>query len=109
MDAFLVGAAIALTGRPRVVVPGVGWLAPVGVRSYGLYLWHVPILFLFYEDVPVWLLVLASFGAAVLSWRYVERPTRRGALTSLEAQAQDQVLERIRPRIAAGQRDVVQE
>ena len=69
---------------------GLAWLgrlSPVGVRSYGLYLWHVPlILFLRRLDllplsfVPALALVLPlSLGAAALSWRFVERPALAGA------------------------------
>jgi peptidoglycan/LPS O-acetylase OafA/YrhL len=63
-----------------------GRLSWVGVRSYGLYLWHVPlILFLRRLDllplsfVPALLLVLpVSLGVAALSWRFVERPALAG-------------------------------
>ena len=67
-----------------------GWrpLRWVGVRSYGLYLWHYPIFCVTRPglDVPLhgWpLLVLRlglSFGAAELSYRYVESPIRGGAI-----------------------------
>jgi peptidoglycan/LPS O-acetylase OafA/YrhL len=64
---------------------GLAWLGSlswVGVRSYGLYLWHVPlILFLRRMDllplsfVPALALVVpVTLGAAALSWRFVERP-----------------------------------
>ena len=63
----------------------------VGKRSYSLYLWHWPIFCLTRpgtSDVPSWfggipLLVLRlglTFGAAELSYRYVETPLRKGAL-----------------------------
>ena len=66
-------------------------LAWVGVRSYGLYLWHVPlILFLRRLDllplsfVPALVVVVpVALGAAALSWRFVERPALTGRLGSL--------------------------
>jgi peptidoglycan/LPS O-acetylase OafA/YrhL len=55
----------------------------VGLISYSLYLWHWPIIVLIkyhgggeLSPVQVVLAIAASFGAAVLSWRYVERPFR---------------------------------
>ena len=58
-------------------------LVLTGLISYSLYLWHWPILVF----AGAWLgrrpaggetaaLILASFVAAILSWRYVERPFR---------------------------------
>ncbi len=61
----------------------------IGLRSYGLYLWHYPIFCVTRADLDVpirntWLLMavrlLASFGAAELSYRYVETPIRGGAI-----------------------------
>lgn len=66
---------------------GVGPLRWIGVRSYGIYLWHFPILVL---TTPVAdhqtdltrgaLQVAATMCVAALSWRFVEQPIRRGAL-----------------------------
>ncbi len=59
------------------------WL---GIRSYGIYLWHFPIIAL---TTPAGgrdtvgrgaLQVAASVGCAALSWRYLEEPVRRGAI-----------------------------
>jgi len=60
----------------------------VGLRSYGLYLWHYPIFCVTRPglDIPLhgWPLLTvrlaASFGAAELSYRYVETPIRAGAI-----------------------------
>ena len=61
----------------------------IGVRSYSLYLWHYPIFCVTRSelDVPInntWLLLAfrlaLSFGAAELSYRYVETPIRGGAV-----------------------------
>ncbi len=69
-------------------VLGVRPLRWVGLRSYSLYLWHFPIFCVTRPglDVPLhgWpLLVLRlvlSFGAAELSYRYVETPIRSGGV-----------------------------
>jgi peptidoglycan/LPS O-acetylase OafA/YrhL len=71
---------------------GLAWLGRLswlGVRSYGLYLWHVPlILFLRRLDllplsfVPALVVVTPlALGMAALSWRFVERPFLSGALS----------------------------
>jgi peptidoglycan/LPS O-acetylase OafA/YrhL len=61
----------------------------VGVRSYGIYLWHWPILLLVtaaaprWQDSPstIWLIgaatVAVTLAAAALSYQFVERPIRR--------------------------------
>ena len=58
----------------------------VGTVSFSLYLWHWPLIVfaqtaLFLEQTAAirTLLVLMAFGLAVLSWRFVETPFRRGA------------------------------
>ncbi len=65
-----------------------GPLVWIGVRSYSLYLWHWPIFQVTRPDLdvplsgmPLFVLRLAlTFGAAELSFRYVETPLRQGAL-----------------------------
>jgi len=60
----------------------------IGLRSYGLYLWHYPIFCVTRPglDVPLhgWplltLRLVLTFGAAELSYRYVEMPIRAGAI-----------------------------
>jgi peptidoglycan/LPS O-acetylase OafA/YrhL len=67
----------------------VGWtpLRWIGVRSYGIYLWHYPIIVLtapgqqqrasyFLEALQV----VATIVVAALSWQYFEEPIRRGAM-----------------------------
>ena len=71
--------------------PVLGWrpLRWIGVRSYGLYLWHWPIIVLASpaRERVDWgeraLVVAVTFVVASLSWRYVEEPIRHGALGRL--------------------------
>jgi peptidoglycan/LPS O-acetylase OafA/YrhL len=71
----LVGAA--LSWRP---------LRWIGIRSYGIYLWHYPVIVLTSpagstEDLPrAAAQVAASIALAALSWRFVEEPVRHGAI-----------------------------
>lgn len=63
-------------------------LVIIGLMSYSLYLWHVPVLFFLhtastsYPGLPASVVDLIgiafSFGLAGLSWRFVERPFRQG-------------------------------
>jgi len=63
------------------------------VRSYGIYLWHYPVIVLttptvqrsvnLSQDI---LQVGATIAVAALSWRFVEEPIRRGALGRFWAQ-----------------------
>lgn len=71
------------TAGPTVVSSVLSWrpLRFIGAISYSLYLWHWPLLGLlrtYYFGIPpygaVALTVALSFGLAVLSWKYVERP-----------------------------------
>ena len=67
-----------------------GWrpLRWIGIRSYGIYLWHFPIIVLTTpggvaagaEPVRELLQVAATLAVAALSWRFVEEPIRHGAL-----------------------------
>ena len=61
------------------------WLAYVGVISYGIYLWHVPLFQIVRANVddysrPLWLAVvsLATLAIASASYRFVEQPIRMG-------------------------------
>jgi len=70
-----------------------GWgpLRWLGVRSYGIYLWHYPIIVLTTpangsENLARGAAQLAaSITAAALSWRFVEEPVRHGAIGRLWA------------------------
>jgi len=78
-------AAVAPAGRLGLTL---GWtpLRWIGVRSYGIYLWHYPIIVLTTPAdgqetfIRASLQVAASIGAAALSWRFVEEPIRHGAI-----------------------------
>jgi peptidoglycan/LPS O-acetylase OafA/YrhL len=89
--ALMVAAAASPASRFGRVL---GWqpLRWLGVRSYGIYLWHFPIIVL---TTPAdgretlargaWQ-VTASIGCAELSWKYLEEPIRHGALRRWWAQ-----------------------
>jgi len=70
---------------------GSGPLRWVGVRSYGIYLWHLPVIVLTGAaidtgrvDLPrAGLQLAATIGLAALSWKYVEQPIRHGAWPAL--------------------------
>jgi len=80
--AFLIysnGQRLTVVGRVLAMKP----VVLVGLISYSLYLWHWPMFafsrYLLGERLPgaaVALIVLASFGIAFLSWRFVEIPLR---------------------------------
>ena len=93
---FLVGAVII---RPDALFTRIMELAPlrwIGVRSYGIYLWHWPMLVFgriliptamgTVENVAVDVLfALISFVASDLSYRFIEEPMRKdGFIKSLE-------------------------
>ncbi|MGH3301720.1 MAG: acyltransferase family protein [Streptosporangiaceae bacterium] len=79
-------AAVACPGS--LVGAALGWrpLRWIGVRSYGIYLWHFPVIVLTTpanatEDLlRAAVQVAATIVLAALSWRYVEEPIRSGAI-----------------------------
>jgi peptidoglycan/LPS O-acetylase OafA/YrhL len=68
--------------------PILGWapLKWIGVRSYGIYLWQLPIIALTTPAIAGFsfgratLQVAATFVIAALSWKYIEDPVRHGAI-----------------------------
>lgn len=82
-------ATLLVPGSPiaRVLdLPPIRW---VGVRSYGLYLWHWPVVVLVASALPSWpreglaawavggIALAITVPAAALSYRFVEQPLRR--------------------------------
>ncbi|MFZ2050359.1 MAG: acyltransferase family protein [Solirubrobacteraceae bacterium] len=83
-------AALAHPASRIGVAMGVRPLRWIGERSYGIYLWHMPIIALTTPadahgaSLPrAMLQVAATFCVAALSWRFVEQPVRHGALGRL--------------------------
>ena len=82
----LVVAAVASPASRMGRVLGCRPLRWVGVRSYGIYLWHYPIIVLTaaaFDRESLGrgaLQVAASVGVAALSWRFIEEPVRHGAI-----------------------------
>ena len=89
-------ALIALVHPASRLGVAVGWapLRWLGVRSYGIYLWHYPIIVLtapsLQERASLSLevfQVVATVVVAALSWRYFEEPIRRGAIGRIWARS----------------------
>jgi peptidoglycan/LPS O-acetylase OafA/YrhL len=86
--AFVI-AAVAHPASRLGPLLGRGPLRWIGVRSYGIYLWHFPVIVLATPDnagpnaLRDIAQVAAIFAIAALSWRYIENPIRHGALRRL--------------------------
>ncbi len=83
-------AALAHPASRIGVAMGARPLRWIGERSYGIYLWHMPIIALTTPagahgvSLPrAAAQVAATFCVAALSWRYLEQPIRHGALGRL--------------------------
>jgi len=81
------GAALIIWPKTERTSPAaiLGYLAPIGLISYSLYLWHWPLLVLYriyinngmpqaHEAIA---LAIASLLIATASWHFVEKPPRR--------------------------------
>ena len=81
-------ATIAAVVRPESLVSRLVGLPPlrwIGLRSYGIYLWHWPLLLLTQpEGEATWLALSARLALVLLvseaSYRLIETPARHGAL-----------------------------
>ena len=81
-------AAVATQGSLLGRALGCGPLRWLGVRSYGIYLWHYPVIVLTaaagtagapVSPVRAVAIVAGTIAAAALSWQVIEDPIRRGA------------------------------
>lgn len=101
-------AVVAATATPGATVARMlGWrpLRWIGARSYGIYLWHYPVIVLTTptnttSDLPrAAAQIVAVVALAALSWRFVEEPIRHGAIGRFAARvrAADGSLRAARP------------
>jgi peptidoglycan/LPS O-acetylase OafA/YrhL len=92
--------AVAAMAHPASRLGPIVGCAPmrwIGERSYGIYLWHFPVIVLSTPSgahgpspLPRAILQVAAIvGIAELSWRYVEDPIRHGALGRFWRQVRD--------------------
>jgi peptidoglycan/LPS O-acetylase OafA/YrhL len=96
--------AVAALTHPAARIGNIVGCRPmrwIGERSYGIYLWHMPIIVLTtpegahsVELLRAALQVAATFGVAELSWRFVENPIRHGALDPLYRQVRSGAIRR---------------
>jgi peptidoglycan/LPS O-acetylase OafA/YrhL len=90
--ALAVAALVHPAGRIGALL-GIGVLRWIGVRSYGIYLWHMPVVALTTpardHGVNVTrstLQIAATIALAALSWRLVEEPIRYGSRSRVPGQ-----------------------
>ena len=94
VSALLIAATVHPASKLVPWVLGISLFRWIGIRSYGIYLWHWPIYMVTrpHSDVPLTgipLLVLRltlTFVVAALSYKYVEEPIRHGAIERRWAQ-----------------------
>ncbi|MHB2001274.1 MAG: acyltransferase family protein [Solirubrobacteraceae bacterium] len=90
---FATALLVATLAHPASRLAGAVGCKPlrwIGERSYGIYLWHYPIIVLTtpagahgVDPLRALAQVAATVLLAALSWRYVEQPIRHGALGRL--------------------------
>lgn len=94
--AVAVVVATAASPRTSPVQRFLAWepLRRIGLISYGLYLWHWPVMVFLtsqrtgWGTVPTFVVQVAlTFAASYLSYRFVERPVRRGGARALVPRA----------------------
>ena len=93
---LLTAIVIAVLVHPASILGKFWGLPPfvwIGKRSYGIYLWHYPLLLLIVPqnglvETPWWMLLVALaaiFACSAFSYRFVENPIRHGAIGQLLA------------------------
>lgn len=91
---ILTAIVIAVLVHPASLLSKLWGLAPfvwIGKRSYGIYLWHYPILLLMVPQngispAPWWMMLVALaaiFAISAFSYTFVENPIRHGAIGAL--------------------------
>ena len=103
----LTAVVIAVTVHPASKLGRAIGCAPmvwVGKRSYGIYLWHYPLILLFMpifpgHTEPWWFMLIevaVIVGVSALSYRFVENPIRKGAIGKAVKQIRAQGLRALR-------------
>lgn len=91
LASLLTAIVIAVLVHPASMLSRAAGARPlvwIGKRSYGIYLWHYPLLLLmspinFTGETPWWLYLVqltVIFAFAAFSYRFVENPIRHGAI-----------------------------
>jgi peptidoglycan/LPS O-acetylase OafA/YrhL len=88
VSAVLIAATVHPASRLTPWVLGFAVFRWIGVRSYGIYLWHWPIYMVTrpHSDLPITGLPLLAlrlaltFAAAAASYKFIEEPIRHGAI-----------------------------
>lgn len=91
LASILTAIVIAVMVHPASLLGRIAGAKPlvwVGLRSYGIYLWHFPLFLLmnprnFTGETPWWMYlvqVAVVFACAAFSYRFVENPLRKGAI-----------------------------
>jgi peptidoglycan/LPS O-acetylase OafA/YrhL len=84
------GLVLSLAASPELAINKILEWKPlkwIGIRSYGIYLWHYPVHIFMNSNVNTWgmnvikisLEILLTFLIASISYTYVEKPIRQGA------------------------------
>lgn len=91
LASVLTAVIIAVMVHPASLLGRIASAKPlvwIGLRSYGIYLWHYPLLLLmnprtFTGETPWWMYlvqVAVVFACAAFSYRFVENPIRKGSI-----------------------------
>ena len=105
----LVVAATVHPGSSMSRLLGVAPLRWIGVRSYGIYLWHFPVIALTTRTIgePMTISRAAfqiglTVALAAVSWRYLEKPIMDGALSRLWTMVQPRNVWQLGSALRAG-------